>query len=271
MGNYIADNRNAFSERHYVRKASTKDYWFDFTANRVKSYQQQYGSDFCLIIYGSALSDDAYIMPYNNVSSLFSDRFLDARGRWIGNIRNNIIVLTPGGRSLSVSAYYNAFHLLDVTDHPTPRAIHDPGSSYNVGGADDPDELKQKIQAFNEQFRTTIPHKRRSISEQVARPGAVTDYLKALCKYTCQLCNESGFLQANGTQYVEAHHIIELHKLIPGSYCSDNIIVVCPTCHRKLHFASVTYATIDNTTAQVTINGKVYKFTRFLLSNEAGA
>src|SRR5688572_879886 len=100
MGNYIADNRDELSKRHYVRKASAQNYWFDFTANKIKSYQQQYGLNFCLIIYGSDLVDDAYIMPYNNVSSLFSDRFLDARGRWIGNIRNNIILLTPGGRSL---------------------------------------------------------------------------------------------------------------------------------------------------------------------------
>lgn len=269
MGSYIADNREELSVSHYVRKASSQDYWFDFTANKMRSYQEQYGSDFCLIIYGSDLVDDAYVLPYSVTSFVFSDNSLDTRGRWIGNIRNNVLRLSPGGRSMSVSAYYNTFDLLDLSDLGPSRAVHHPAVVYNTQIDDDTTELRLKIRDYNERYRTTIPHKRRSISEQVARPGAITDHLKALCNYKCQLCHEAGFLQANGTQYVEAHHIIELHNLIPGSYCSDNIVVVCPTCHRKLHYADVSYSVSDDEVL-VTINGKNYRFAPFTLSTEPG-
>jgi predicted HNH restriction endonuclease len=75
----------------------------------------------------------------------------------------------------------------------------------------------------------------------------------------------SGFQQEGGTKYAEAHHIIELHQLIPGSYCSDNIIVVCPTCHRKLHYALVKYDILSEEHVAVEIKGEKFSFTRNIL------
>src|SRR4051812_11135471 len=91
--------------------------------------------------------------------------------------------------------------------------------------------------------------KRRAVlSERIARPNAITTALKQLHKFTCQICHVEGFRQANGSPYAEAHHIIQLSEGVAGSLASDNIIVVCPTCHRKLHRALVTYSELDGRT-----------------------
>ena len=255
--------------RHYIRKAGAQDYWFDFSANKLEAYRTKFGDKFCLVVYGSEVVDDAYVIPYSDVITFFSEDLLDDRHRWIGNIRHNIIRVSPGGKSMSLSAYYNAFELLEETEQGEHKSINESKALYNTDGLSEEENLKKRIRAFNDQYRDAKPYKRRVVSEQVARPGAITDYLKELLGYTCQLCGERGFLQANGVPYVEAHHITELHKLIAGSYCSDNIIIVCATCHRKLHFASVTYEATDPLHVTVKINGMNFTFARTLLSPSA--
>ncbi len=266
VASYIFDNRTARSERHYIRKAGTQEYWFDFSANKLNTYKSRFGLSFCMVLYGSDTEEDAYILPYSEVASLFTEDVLDHRARWIGNIRNNILRLSSG-KSLSISAYYNAFDLLDFSETQKISFVAESDVSYNVEGDIDWDGLRRKIHLFNEQYQNVVPHKRRVVSEQVARPGIVTDYLKQLHNDICQLCGEQGFLQRNGTRYIEAHHILELHRLIPGSYCSDNIVVVCPTCHRKLHYASINYELLDDGRVEVCINGMAYHFVRNIMTN----
>ena len=265
MGSYIADNRDILSQRHYIRKAGTQEYWFDFSSNKLKSYRDNFGLSFCMVLYGSETQDDAYVMPYSEVAAFFTEDGLDNRGRWIGNIRNNILRLNSQ-KSTSVSGYYNAFDLLDEAEAQKASFIAEPDVSYNTEGEVDLAGLRKKVQLFNEQYQDIAPHKRRVISERIARPGAVTDYLKQLRNYMCQLCGEQGFTQRNGTHYIEAHHVIELHRLFAGSYCSDNIVIVCATCHRKLHYAHISYKTVDNVRIEVTINGIPYQFERNILT-----
>lgn len=111
MGNYVADNRNELSDRHYVRRANAGDYWFDFYGSKLASYRRQFGDDFCMVIFGREDVDDAYIMPFRDIAVVFRDDLLDARQRWIGNIKNNVLRL-PQNTSISVSRYFNAFELL---------------------------------------------------------------------------------------------------------------------------------------------------------------
>lgn len=220
-----------------------------------------------MVVYGSETENDAYIMPYNAVADLFSDELLDDRQRWIGNIRNNIIHL-PNRASMSVSGFYNQFDLLDNFVKSETPEVKEIAALYKTGNSIDKSVLKKKIEEFNEKFKTTKPYERQTVSNQIARPGPITDYLKELRNYTCQICGELGFLQANGTHYIEAHHIIEIHKLTPGSYCSDNIIIVCPTCHRKLHYAKVSYFAENSNKIGVSINGNTYTFLRTLLTED---
>lgn len=267
MASFISDNRDALAKRHYIRKAGAQAYWFDFSANKLNTYQARFSNNFCLVIYGSEDTDDAYVMPYGDVSAFFSKELLDNRQRWIGNIRNNIIHLSPGSRTMSVSAYYNAFDLLEEDEMREKRYVEENKIEYDINNDFDEDNIIKRINFFNQQYSDTKPYRRHVVSEQIARPSIITDYLKELLEYTCQLCHERGFMQANGIPYIETHHIIELHKLIAGSYCSDNIVIVCANCHRKLHYANVRYHNSNQSKVTVHINGVEYEFTRTLLSS----
>jgi hypothetical protein len=269
LGNYIAEFRDELSKQHYIRKAAAgTNYWFDFAYSKVIEYKEQFGYNFCMVIYGSETEDDAYIMPYRSVEGFFSEDALEEnRVRWIGNIKNNEIRLSHG-KTMSVSAYYNAFDLLDAEEPAIlPMKLAEDPVLYVVDERVDRTDLLEKIKAFNEQFQQVAPHKQRVVSERIARPGAITDHLKKLHDFTCQICNERGFVQANGTRYIEAHHITELHRLLPGSFCSDNIIVVCANCHRKLHRAKVSYSVGANDNVTVTINGQTVELHRTFLSS----
>ena len=111
MGSYVADNRNRLGRRHYVRKAGAGDYWFSVYYNRVRRYQNDYGDDFCLVLYGSDSVDDAYVIPFRVVASLFTPSSLYPDDRWIGSIKSDSLDIRNAG-SVSVAPYYNAFHLL---------------------------------------------------------------------------------------------------------------------------------------------------------------
>ena len=65
---------------------------------------------------------------------------------------------------------------------------------------------------------------------------------KCLCDYHCQVDEHHITFKAASTRknYVESHHIIALSCQNDFEYSLDvlaNIIVLCPNCHRKLHYA----------------------------------
>ena len=60
--------------------------------------------------------------------------------------------------------------------------------------------------------------------------------------------------------------MIELHNLVPDSYCSDNIIVVCANCHRKFHYANISYINFTNDLISIQINGETFMFERNIIS-----
>jgi 5-methylcytosine-specific restriction protein A len=50
----------------------------------------------------------------------------------------------------------------------------------------------------------------------------------------CQLCeNPAPFLKKDGSPYLEVHHIDYLAS--GGSDSIDNVVAICPNCHRKMH------------------------------------
>ena len=267
MSNYISEHRQALRERHYIRKAGTEEYWFDFSANVLRDYIARFGNDFCMVLYGSEKHDDAYVLPFRAVRTLFTTaRMHPRRARWVGTIKNNRIQLSPSAASLSVSPYYNAFNLLVVSNDTATPLPHDTVSERSDDELNVVDLLR-KVQAFNDAYRDAAPARRLVVSDVIARPGLISDYLKELRNHQCQLCNLPGFRQKNGATYSETHHIVGLHTLIQGSLCSDNIIVVCPRCHRMLHYAEVDLEHGERpNTVLARINGDTFTFERNLLT-----
>jgi hypothetical protein len=78
--------------------------------------------------------------------------------------------------------------------------------------------------------------KKAKIVESFVRNKVFSDYVKKRAEYRCEICGVEGFLMANGGRYAEAHHKEEL--AIRGWDHPDNMICVCPTCHREIHFGA---------------------------------
>lgn len=75
------------------------------------------------------------------------------------------------------------------------------------------------------------------------RRKRIVAYALAVAGYKCECeCGNGLFLRKDGqTPYTEGHHLIPLHYQRDFSYSLDvnaNIISVCPSCHKKLHYGA---------------------------------
>lgn len=66
------------------------------------------------------------------------------------------------------------------------------------------------------------------------RDAAVRSYVIQRAEGRCEHCGTLGFEMADGTFYVEAHHVIALAKQGPDTV--DNVIALCPEHHRQAHY-----------------------------------
>ncbi len=68
------------------------------------------------------------------------------------------------------------------------------------------------------------------------RDPKLREKVLAIANGHCECCGEEGFITASGGRYLETHHVVGVSERGPDA--TDNIIAVCPTCHRKAHFAA---------------------------------
>jgi 5-methylcytosine-specific restriction endonuclease McrA len=67
-----------------------------------------------------------------------------------------------------------------------------------------------------------------------SRSILVKEYARRVANGICQLCEkEAPFFDRNGKPFLEVHHIHYLS--LGGSDTLDNVIALCPNCHRKIH------------------------------------
>lgn len=116
--------------------------------------------------------------------------------------------------------------------------------------------INEIIERLNQQY-AGLPTYKQSISRLIKRPTALRNAIIERDTTTCRICHVEGFLKRTGTRYCELHHMVELSNLAPNTLQAWNILVVCPTCHKKLHFANTTVQLIDNRW-QITINGEIF-------------
>lgn len=58
--------------------------------------------------------------------------------------------------------------------------------------------------------------------------------VKRIAEGKCQYCGENApFIDKQGEPYLEAHHVIRLAE--GGKDTIDNVVAICPNCHRKVH------------------------------------
>jgi hypothetical protein len=115
MSNFLQRDWDRLQRRHYLRRARATNYWFDFSINKLADFRIRYSDNFCLVVSGSDDIDDAYVMPFGEVSDYFTDDACDGR-RWYGTIIGHEVRLGNGGGNFSARRFHNAFHFLDLAE-----------------------------------------------------------------------------------------------------------------------------------------------------------
>lgn len=116
-------------------------------------------------------------------------------------------------------------------------------------------EAVARLIRFNQRNRYRPASVARRNARAFDRPAGPRRDLIGLVSTDCQVCGTPAFDTAAGGKYVEAHHIEGLASRTVGNLCTDNVLVVCPTCHAKLHHANVE-ATAGADEVRIVINGE---------------
>lgn len=95
------------------------------------------------------------------------------------------------------------------------------------------------------------PKRIKRVVEQIQHDSRISKRLKALYQNRCQICGFT-FAKKDGGFYSESHHVIPLGRR--GSDEIRNIIIVCPNCHRQLHYADVKKGSKRNNKMLLKIN-----------------
>lgn len=100
--------------------------------------------------------------------------------------------------------------------------------------------------AIGEDILSTEPNTTSNdVSEKAVRPRTGQVYLRdpkirkrvlEIANGYCECCGVEGFLTESGHHYLETHHVVGVSERGPDSV--SNVVAVCPTCHRKAHFAA---------------------------------
>jgi hypothetical protein len=101
-----------------------------------------------------------------------------------------------------------------------------------------PQTSETDLDRFSEDVSAFLSPERQSvIRDLIKRNQRLARDIKKKRNYTCEICLvPSGWKTSEGHAYVEAHHVIPLGE--SGADHERNLIVVCPGCHRMLHYGS---------------------------------
>jgi len=112
------------------------------------------------------------------------------------------------------------------------------------------------------QIGNVSPDKRPIVVERFNRDRILSEYIKELYGWKCQICGFT-FKQNNGRLYAETHHLEALSK--GGKDSLDNMVVVCPNHHAMFDHADVSILDVTPEKISVMINGEQLVIKRILL------
>jgi 5-methylcytosine-specific restriction protein A len=101
---------------------------------------------------------------------------------------------------------------------------------------EDISNIEQQIKTLETTIGSSKPAEFTRLIKAIARSKKVVNLIKKRSRGVCKICGEEGFEKRDGDIYVEAHHIKELSKSMID--LPNNMMAVCPTCHRILHYGS---------------------------------
>jgi 5-methylcytosine-specific restriction endonuclease McrA len=124
--------------------------------------------------------------------------------------------------------------------------------------------LKRELDELQSETQPQTPEVLRKIQRVLKtceRPSPITRYVKRTHGATCQLCGELGFVKRNGQRYCEVHHLFHLSKNPPPNCLGpEYIVVLCATCHRRMHYADVGEPVRDVDGWRVRVDDAEYRF-----------
>ena len=113
----------------------------------------------------------------------------------------------------------------------------------------------------------------KKIQKHLDRGNAVTNALKKILGAKCQICGWEGFEKNNSEDFIEAHHIVQISDKVQGSLCTENVILLCPNCHRKVNYGKDFTVSESVDFIEVTLSkhkSKIHKNTMEYLSTKHG-
>lgn len=95
-------------------------------------------------------------------------------------------------------------------------------------------DVREPAPAYRVQKERTVPN----------RKSLRIHHVEEACNFTCEIdsAHKTFIAEATNRNYVEGHHIIPLQfqkEFECNLDCYANILVLCPTCHRFLHYGLI--------------------------------
>jgi len=130
------------------------------------------------------------------------------------------------------------------------------------------------LRLLNKRYLDLEPKERaKKIQKHLDRGNAVTNALKKILGAKCQICGWEGFEKNNSEDFIEAHHIVQISDKVQGSLCTENVILLCPNCHREVHYGKDFTVSESVDFIEVTLSkhkSKIHKNTMEYLSTKHG-
>ena len=97
------------------------------------------------------------------------------------------------------------------------------------------DEGTENIKDENERKNTRELGKEQTVYARENFPLEEINKIYRRAQNKCEYCEHQTFEKKNGEMYFEIHHIV--HYSDGGENSAQNCVLLCPNCHRKIHFA----------------------------------
>ena len=133
-----------------------------------------------------------------------------------------------------------------------------------------PADSLERLAELEAEYLNASPEVKKRTSKVIER-GPIGALVKEARGHRCQLCaalgmNPLGFSKADGTPYVEAHHVMPVSRGEIGSLSSSNIMTVCPNHHRQLHYGADITVRIGATAFTITVDHRTVTIPKFDVS-----
>ena len=113
------------------------------------------------------------------------------------------------------------------------------------------------LRSLNSRYANIQPRERaKKIQNHLDRGSAVTKALKSLLGAKCQVCGWIGFKKKSGEDFIEAHHIVQLSEKKEGSLCTENVVLLCPNCHREIHYGKQFFVSDDAENIEIVLSSR---------------